>query len=455
MKARACGPGPSCGGRPFRGSGPFLELAVPLSLPMRHFILSAAAFLAFAAAFAFRTERFVGFGFDARFALGGVHLLTLGWITSAIFGALSQMPPSLWSVPLASQRAVRAAFAALALGLAGFVAALWTGREAYWLPAALLAASVFLYLANLAATMWRAPKLGWTGLHLAASAVFMGAAAVVGGLLAWDRQRGLLFSSPEGALVAHVHLALVGWVSLTIAGVSYRLVPALASFSGGPASEARAAFGLAVAGTSLLAADRLFGGSRLGAAPAWILAAAYVGYLAQFRRLAVIRPKPLDPSTCFTFGGALGGLAWASLGVGLATGLVEDGLESRSAYVFLALVGWATPWILAQVHKIVPFLVWLHVYSPREWRPPIEIPKLEDLTSRRLAWLEFAAWASGAPLAAWGLFNGSLPSARAGGALLFACAAAYVWNTAATVRHALRPDRRWTLPGAGLVRMRE
>ncbi|MBI4348657.1 MAG: hypothetical protein HY553_17595 [Elusimicrobia bacterium] len=433
---------------PFRGRGPFLAKAPPFWLPMRHFVFAAASFWVFAAAFLWGNGRLLGFDFDARWVLGLTHTLTLGWVAMTLFGAMCQLAPVLWETSLASERAAAAAWWLLAAGAAAFVGALWSGSEGYWLGASLAASGVTLYLYVLAKTMLAAAKLDWTGKHLALGLVYLVALAGFGVALAYDRQRAILFRDPEGALIAHVHLALVGWVSLSIMGVSYRLVSMFALSHLSAKTPGRLALALANIGLLGLTLDAGFLGRRLMPVWASLLTLAYVAYAFQLRRIFSERNRRIDPALAFTLLALAGGAAWAALGVGLAFGWVADSTEARLAYVSCALLGWATPFILGQIHKIVPFLVWLHVYSPRSWTPPVVVPKIQDLTSERVAWLELAALAGAMVLTPAGFLTESQALLRAGAILLLSCATLYGANTALTLSHVIRRDARWTPPSA-------
>lgn len=431
---------------PFRGSGPFLAKAPPFWLPMRHFLFAAAAFWVFAASFLWGADRFLGFDFHARWVLGLTHTLTLGWAAMTILGAMCQLAPVLWETSLHSTRLAGAAWALLAAGLTGFVGALWAGSDAYWAPASLAAAAMTVYIYVLARTMISAPRLDWTGKHLAVALGYLVLLAAFGLALAWDRQRGLLFRDGDGALIVHVHLAIVGWVSLTIVGVSYRLVSMFALAHMEAKTPGRLSLALANLGLVGLALDGWLLGRRLTPLWAALMAAAYLLYAAHMRRLFSARLRRIDPALAFTLLALAGGALWAALGLALAFGLLEDVTENRLAYVYCALVGWVTPFILGQIHKIVPFLVWLHVYSPRNWKPPVKVPKIEDLTSERVAWLELWTLAAAVPLGAAGFLARSEPLLRAGGAALLACATLYCANTALSLSHVIRRDPRWTIP---------
>lgn len=433
---------------PFRGSGPFLARAPELSIPMRHFVFAAAAFWLFAAAFAFGSGRFLGFDYRASWVLGLTHVLTLGWVTMTILGALCQLAPVLWEVSLAAPGAVKLAWWLYSIGLCVFVGQLWMERPIFWLGPVFLVTAICLYLYSLIRTMLSAVRLDWTGRHLALSVGYLAAVVTLGLLLAIDRERGVIFRRLDGALIAHVHLALVGWVSLTIMGVSYRLVSMFSLSHMESKTPGKLALVLVNAGLFGLAVDALF--FRRALMPLWtsLLAAGYFAYAAQMRRLFAGRLRRIDHALGFTLLALAGGALWAALGVALGFGWLADTQEHRLAYVFAALVGWATPFILGQIHKIVPFLVWLHVYSPRNWKPPVTVPRIDDLTSGRMAWLELAALAAAIPAGAGGFLLESRAALRAGGLFLLAAATLYAANTGVTLMHLLERDPRWTPPTA-------
>lgn len=410
----------------------------PFDLPMRHFAAAAAAFWVFAAGFAWGTDRFLDFDFRAKWVLGLVHVLTLGWLTMSILGAATQLSAVLWETPLAWPGAARAAWWGLVVGLTGFVGELWIGGDRYWVPAVLLVGSVSVYLACFARTMLRAPRLDWTARHLAVSFSALAAVVVLGLMLAWDRQRGVLFHDPRGALIAHLHLALVGWASLSIVGVSYRLVAMFALSHVESKTPGRLALALGVAGLAGLALDGLFFGRRL--LPLWavLLAAAYASYAWQMRRLFSARHRRIDPALAFTLLALTGGAAWAALGTALAFGLLPDDTNFVAAYLFSALVGWVTPFILGQAHKIVPFLVWLRLFARGAWGPGVVPPKMTELASERAAWAEFAALAFAVALGVPAFLRESPALLRAAAACLLAAATLYAGGVAYTLSFLVR-----------------
>jgi hypothetical protein len=426
---------------------PFLKIAPPLSLPMRHFALAAAAFVAFAAGLFFGADRLVGFGFEAKFALGLVHVLTLGWVAQTVLGAWTQMIPVHGETPLASIRGAKAAWWLFVAGAAGLVGMLWSGSDRYWIAAALAYAGVLGELAVLGATHARAARRDWTWTHFTTAFGWLAVLGLVGVLMAVDRHRGTVFRDPEGGLIAHVHMALTGFVGMTVFGAGYRLFPWVALRQLRSRLAGRLAYALLNLGLAGLALDALFFGRRLMPVWACLLAAAYLLYFSQMLPL-LSAGAPLEPSLSLLLLGIAGGALWACLGVGLSFGLVTDEPSARAAYVYAALIGFFTPVILSQIHKIAPFLVWLHAYSPRQSTPSATPPKIDDLTSRGLAWAEFFALLAAVPLGAEGFLRESPALVRAAGGALLVCALLYALNTALLLRHLARPGGRWAPPAA-------
>ncbi|MDE2491377.1 MAG: hypothetical protein KGM24_11045 [Elusimicrobia bacterium] len=420
-----------------------LAKSPPIDLPMRHFVSAAVAFWIFAAALAGGTGRFFGFDFQAKWVLGLVHIMTLGWITMTMFGAIIQLSAVLWETPVAWPGAVRGAWWAFTLGLIGFVAELWSGGSRYWIPAALLFGAVVVYLACFVRTMAAAPRLDWTARHLAVSVSCLAAVVTLGFLMAWDRDRGVLFRDTTGALIAHVHLALVGWVTLTVVGVSYRLVSMFALSHIESKTPGRLALALACAGLGGLALDGLFFGRRLMPLWAGLLAGAYLSYAWQMRAIFSARHRRIDPALAYTLLALVGGALWTVLGVLLACGMLPEESHVFAAYIYACLIGWATPFILGQIHKIVPFLVWLHIFGRRPWSAEKPPPKMTDLASERLAWAEFFAVAPAVLLGVAGFLAESRLVLEAGSLFLLAGATLYVSNTAFTLSFLVR-EGGWT-----------
>ena len=339
-----------------------------------------------------------GYGFpaaaiEAPSTLVLAHLVSLGWLSLLLCGALFQFVPVLVAKPLHSNSLPLATLAALASGLvillAGFLQL--DGTVSLDLPllpvgGTLLGAGFLLVLYNLGRTLWSARPL-----PLPARLVTVGLTSLVAtftlGIVFTFVLGGVADAPPLVALTAtglplHVIAGLGGWLTFTAMGVSYRL---LAMFMLAPeersSTMAAALWGgiavlvLAVGGGSgavLLDVD-----SMPILAVAGVLALPVLGlYGYDVARLYQRRKRRRLETNSRIAALALISLAGAAL---MLAALLALGELSRhvGALVFLTAFGWLSGLSLAQLYKIVPFVTWLECYGPVMGRKPT--PRVQDL----------------------------------------------------------------------------
>jgi hypothetical protein len=341
--------------------------------------------------------------------LAVTHLVTLGWLSIVLCGALTQFVPVLLARPLACPSWPLPALLCLAAGTAllgaGFCQ-LGRGGSLPLLPTAalLLALGFALVLGNLAATLWQARPLPLparlVGLGLAAGAATV-ALGVVFALALDGRLGGVALRLTADGLPLHIAAGLGGWLTVSAAGVSYRL---LAMFMLAPDVDGRgsrlawiaaaaALAGLAVGGPLLIAAGR---------APAPVLGLAAVlplPALALYGRdmRALYRRRQ---RRALELHSRMAAVALAHLGLTalLGLGLALSGrlAAQAGAVVLLAGFGWLSGLVLAMLPKIIAFLTWLGCYGPLLGRQPV--PRVQDLVveARCARWFALyyaAVWA--------------------------------------------------------------
>jgi len=350
--------------------------------------------------------------------LVSVHLLTIGWLTILMLGALHQFIPVITAQGTVAGTSALVSLIMILLGLGGMEAGFLSLNGT--LPPSLLVAlpvGGLLVLAgaaiaavSLSRTLWQARPLPFSAWFVAAGLMFLFVAIGMGLVL------GCAFAHPDwiswsgvfdDGLRLHLLAGLIGWFTLTAIGVSYRLLSmfTLAPEERGPIGIAVFIFstgGLAV--TWFLDLAAALGADVPQALIIFTAAAAAIGlalYLFDMGHLyRSRRRKTLELNS----GMALGALAAFAIALAFAIFLAIEGTnESTSgALGYLFLFGWLSGLGLSQLYKIIPFLTWLERYGGVLGKQ--SVPRVQDLVdeARDRPWfiLYFAAVAAGTVFAA-------------------------------------------------------
>ena len=398
-------------------------------LVQAHFGLGLAGMAAFSAALVWRASAIEGHFFQPTL-LGLVHLAVLGWLLPIAIGALHQLIPVVFEVPVRSERLAWAALAVYVPGAIGFLGHMWAYATGAGLvgSAALLVAALYLYIGNLTATLWRAPSVSLTGAYVIAAFGYLLLAATLGFALAYNLHAPYLAGDHLRALRAHAHAAALGFFGLLVMGVAYRLLEMfLLAFVAElrPGWVALVAVNLALA---CLVVDFLFGHVRVltiaGSASAAIGIAAFFVQITLLYRARTRRRT--DTAWRHSFA-AFGYLARA-LGVGGTLANATPPWEERLvlAYGLLAIPGFIGSVVVGQLYKIVPFLVWFHRFSAYVGLK--KVPAASELLPERPQRIQWALMHAGLAVLAAGVLGASAPLRTAGAAAFAASAALFARN---------------------------
>ncbi|HZQ64745.1 MAG TPA: hypothetical protein VFA66_05930 [Gaiellaceae bacterium] len=404
----------------------------PLRLVACYFTAALACWLAAAATLAAAAPDLAHAGFAAADVLLAVHLVALGFLPLAVAGAALHVLPTL----LRNDASALRGWAALPLLCAGPALAVGVARgldALIWPTAAAETLGFVLVAWELVALVLRAPRgrlLLASRAGILLSTLHAAAALAVGAGLAARGWRPLLGVPHERAIAIHLHLAVLGWLTLLIVVVGRTLGPmlALAPAAGrrrAPVEELALTAGLwlLLGGFALdVTALELSGaGLALGAVAAF---AVLMSRVARQHRLAGLE----GPLTHLVTGLFFLGQA-AVLGIGMLLGL---GASPRrlTAYVVSLLVGWAAGVTLGHLGKLLSLSAWT-------WWPPGPRPKQAGLYPRRLWLAEAIAFGLGVEAAVDGALAGSTGLVRLGAVLLLGSAVAAAAAAAWTLRRGL------------------
>lgn len=410
------------------------------TLPVVYFAGAHACLAAALAALVLRPDIPGAFVYHPR-ALALVHLITLGWISGSILGALYIVSPLAFGVSLRATRLDAWACGAFWLGTLGMVAGFWTGR--YEIVGA---ASVFVLVpfATIGGSLTRGLRgsrvpVG-VALHVVLAFVNVLAAGSAGLVLALNRVTGSLPWSPVSLAAAHAHLAVLGWATMMILGVAYRLIPMFvpAAMPAGRGLGASAV--LLEVGTIGLACALVFDVSPMPWA-FFVLAALFSFFMHVRRIVRERRPRPVDLprhdwATWQTHAAMLYLFVAAVLGLRLAAGGASPGLAW--AYGVTGVLGFVAQMVMGIGGRMLPMYAWYRAMERAGGGLPGR--SVQGLIVPSLALAALGCWLPGVPLLTFGLAAGHHWSIAGGAAVLLAGTLAHAAHAAVLTRRAIQRD---------------
>ena len=358
----------------------------------KYFIASILAFVVLTFLMFINADAINGFHFQPKL-LGLTHIATLGWITMIIFGAMYQLVPVVLQVKLFSEKLAEVQFWIFLVGLTGMVISFFQ-FDTYLLAifASLVSLAMLIFIFNITASMIKVKEWNITGTYTAAALFYLLLTVAAGIMMAINLYNPYFKTNHLEYLKLHAHLAFVGWVSMVIMGVSYKLIPMFSLSHGFSLRPAKWVFVFVNAGLILLTVEYHFPERTilLPIGTAFIaignLIFLYQVYLIMKNRVRKILDVGLT-DTILSFGIML-------VATGLGVFLVFEKFLKQGdldklvlIYGYLILFGYFSLIIVGQMYKIVPFLVWFHKFSAKVGLEPV--PMLKDMFSENVAKVEF------------------------------------------------------------------
>ena len=402
-----------------------------------------------------------------QYAIAITHLFALGFLCSVVMGAMYQLVPVALETRLYSERLAKWQFAFHLVGFIGMVWMFWKwDMKQVGHFGSVMAVSVALFVFNIAQTLRRVPKwnvtatavtaaLGWitltiiAGLSIAAGKCTYestsGLATVTGinGVVAGLRSLGAFMSRFDqiSAMHAHAHLSGVGFFTLLIVGVSYKLIPmfVLSEIQ----SRRRAALSVALLNAGLAGSFvTILLRSPWKIFFALVIVAALAIYGWELRAILRARKRAtLDWGIRYFLTAVALLIPLSMLSVALAwptLPLTQFNGQLENLYGFLGLIGVISFAIIGMLYKIVPFLAWFGVYSPHVGRA--KLPALADMYSTKLQITGYWTFLSGLLVTGAAIVAANETGVRIGSSLLAFSVITLVVNVGKILWHFARPQ---------------
>jgi hypothetical protein len=353
-----------------------------------------------------------------------VHLVTLVWLSGSILGAFYIVAPLALRVPMPARWMDWIAFASFAIGAAGMVAHFWIAE---YNGMAWSAGLVVAAVAWVAIRAWRGlPRAAapWPiALHVALAFVNILAAAILGIVIGTARSHGTLRVSPLAITYAHAHLAAIGWATMMVVGLAYRLIPMMVP-AAMPSGRALALSAILIqTGLAIVVASLVWPSAWLPVG-AITIAAGLLAFATRIHRALAHRlPRPPAlPRRDWATWQAHAALLWllVAAGLGVALTLRESDayrVELSWCYGVAGLVGFLAQIVVGIQGRLVPLYVWYRDLATHGGALPAR--GANDLPSAAFARVIFLSWLAGVPALVWGLAGHSRPAIAVAAGLLF------------------------------------
>lgn len=364
------------------------EQAPPIDVPLRFFAI-APFFLMLAALLLATAGRNPFTDMHSAAMIAVTHCITLGFMAMVMLGAIQQMLPVVIGSPMPAPRLIAwLTYLPLLAGSLLLPGGFMLGRpDLLNLSWPLLGLAFLIFISAALHSLVRAAAQNSTRTAILLSILSLALAVSVGMLLARGYAAGIPL--PYNSLAtAHVSLALGGWITLLIAGVSYQVVP---MFQITPNYPKWLTVGLAPALFAVLLLNLV---PLLYPAPEWLALVAEIIFwlLAGGFAIATLwlqnqrRRRVPDPTLSF-FRLGMASLLLAAI-FSLASHFspaTHDVFRMLSGLAFLA--GFAMSLAQGMLYKIIPFLVWFHLFRGGINAVKAGIPNMKEIIQERWMWL--------------------------------------------------------------------
>lgn len=416
----------------------------PRLLPILYFATAHVALVVAFAAVVWDPRAVIGFYYHP-WMLGIVHLVTLGWITASILGALYIVGPVALRTWLPAGWLDYTAFALVLLGIIGMVAHFWIAEYGG------MAWSAGTVGAGILLVGWRAVAALRGGLvpaavraHIVLAFVNIAVAATTGVLIGIDKVHPFLPGFSLATVLAHAHLAAIGWASMMVVGVAYRLLPMVLPSQVPSGRGLWASAVLLEAGAGGLFVSLLLR-SRFSGLFACVTVSGFAVFLAQVRWMrAHARPRPPavrmpDPAVLHA-AASLASLAVASaMGLWLAFAPTSPAtLRLAPAYGVFGLLGFLAQLVVGMEGRLLPMLAWYWGFAGTGYQGPVANP--HAMASRPVQLVVFGLWVAGVIALAAGLSLELAAMIRSAAAALLVATVLDALNVARILRHAYAPS---------------
>ncbi|GAB7388147.1 hypothetical protein BSNK01_19840 [Bacillaceae bacterium] len=322
------------------------------------------------------------------------HLMLLGWGVMVAMGAMYQLVPVSFLVPIWSEKFGFFQFAVTATGVFGLALSFaWAPHRAYH-AGGLVVLGTLMFLVQMGMTLKQRQQKQMLTLFVTTALLCLLLTVIFGALLALSIGGRLSGSGYPFYFKSHLLFGLAGWFTLLIIGFSYKLVPMFALSHGFSEKLSHWVYGVYVLGLAVtwfsFFHERFAWAFTPGVFLLWLGFSLFGFHIRQILRKKL--KKKLDPGFVFAlFAIATGWLV--HLFAFIATLWPDFPAAGYGILLYTFVTGWISYSIAGYLFKIVPFLWWTHRYSERAGKEPV--PTLKEMVNEKAGKIIFSLLITG------------------------------------------------------------
>jgi hypothetical protein len=312
--------------------------------------------------------------------LSAAHLTLLGFATMVAMGAMYQLVPVALQVKLKHRRLTYPQYLLYAMGVLGLSFGLFVFNTSMIAIFGILTVTgVIVFVFHMMSTIRDAEKGPIkSGVFLALLFLFL--TVLLGLTLALDFFRPYLGSWHEVLFHVHILFGTIGWFTLLIIGLSFKLAPMFTLSHKYESRYGPLSIHLIHAGIWVMTLGFLLKQQMLSCTGAAVILLGFLCYGVQMKKVLDNRlKKKYDLGirvSLFALPFSL--VMLAALG---AMGFVMNHAVPVPALVYLIIIGWISLVIFGYLFKIIPFLWWTYKYGERAGQKGV--PLLKDMMNEQ------------------------------------------------------------------------
>jgi len=321
---------------------------------------------------------------DNFFLIGWVHLYMLGFVMMAIFAAMAQLSPIVIETQHYSVKIFNYLWYFLVSGLALMLVGFYVDINYLLYGGSLVLISMLIYAIEFILTLKNSKRKTSITKAMWMSNFFL-LLGIVTGIVMAAAFNGYIDINPNDILNIHTFGLLVGFIILLIMGISIILIPMFGSSSRISDNEFTKSFYTVAFGVIVMMLSPFFYTTILEYISYTIVSIAIILYFYQLYKMTSSRKRVNHDIWARHMYVAFSSFIVAFILL-VSFIFTNDTLTLKLAMyiMFLGFFGFV---IIGNFYKIIPFLVWFHIYSPLiEER---SVPMLHELIPKQLASIQW------------------------------------------------------------------